>query len=56
MSEHEKAPLDWLLDAEDDIENLARIVQWLAARAGSQDLAVAAADIAHKWEYRRNKR
>lgn len=48
--------LDWLHEAENDLGDLARIVEELAASAGRGQLASRAQAIGHRWEYRRNKR
>ena len=46
----------WLLEAEDDLGDLARLVETGLARAGQTVQAREANKIAHKWEYRRNRR
>lgn len=46
----------YLQEAEDDLGDLARIVEQLAALQGLGQSAQKANDIAHRWEFRRNKR
>jgi hypothetical protein len=48
--------LDWLIEAENDLGDLARIVEELAASAGRDQSAGRARAIGHRWDYRRNKR
>lgn len=48
--------LRWLLDAEDDLGDLARLVETGLARQGLNVQAREANKIAHKWEFRRNRR
>lgn len=48
--------LRWLLDAENDLGDLARLVEAGLARQGLNVQAREANKIAHKWEFRRNRR
>lgn len=48
--------LRWLWDAENDLGDLARLVETGLARQGLGVQAREANKIAHKWEFRRNKR
>jgi hypothetical protein len=48
--------LEWLRDAEDDLGELADIVNSIAARQGMVSQAQRANDIAHKWIHRRSLR
>lgn len=48
--------LSWLQEAEDDLGELADIVQSLAAKMGAASQAQRANAIAHKWIHRRSKR
>lgn len=46
----------WLCEAEDDLGDLARLVEAGLARQGMTVQARDANKIAHKWEFRRNRR
>lgn len=46
----------WLFEAEDDLGDLARLVEAGLARSGLPVQAREANKIAHKWEFRRNRR
>lgn len=48
--------LNWLQEAEDDLGDLAEIVEALAARQGSSSYARKANDIKHRWVHRRTQR
>ena len=46
----------WLLETQDDLGDLARLVEAGLARQGLTVQAREANKIAHKWEFRRNRR
>ena len=48
--------LKWLQEAEDDLGDLAEIVEALAARQGASSYARKANDIKHRWAHRRARR
>lgn len=48
--------LEWLREAEDDLGELADIVNSIAAQQGMVSQAQRANDIAHRWIHRRSRR